>query len=177
MPGGPGGVGDSNLTQTTQFPGGGATPRVTQYYFDWRNRQVAQKDGVQATEDNTTHRPIFYTEYDNINQGITREQYDGDGITITTTDGVPDKPAANRLRARTTYDYDDQGRLFRTHTFSVDQTNGTVSANSLTSDTFYDHRGEVIETAAPGGLVTKTQYDGAGRVVKTCATHHLRHST
>jgi RHS repeat-associated protein len=173
MPGGPGGVGDSNLTQTTQFPGGGATPRVTQYFFDWRDRQVAQKDGVQAAEDNITHRPIFYTEYDNLNQAITREQYDGDGVGVTTTAGVPDKPAANRLRAGTAYDYDDQGRLFRTHTFSVDQTNGTVSANSLTSDTFYDHRGEVIETAAPGGLVTKTQYDGAGRATKTFTTDGL----
>jgi YD repeat-containing protein len=35
-----GGVGDGNLTQLTQFPGGSADPRVTQYFFDWRNRLV-----------------------------------------------------------------------------------------------------------------------------------------
>ena len=55
-----GGVGDSNLTQETDYPGGGAAPRVTQYFFDWRDRQVAEKDGVQANENDGTNRPIFY---------------------------------------------------------------------------------------------------------------------
>jgi RHS repeat-associated protein len=173
-----GGVGDGNRTQMTQFPDTvPADQRVTRFYYDWRDRLVAQKAGAQAIEDTTTHRPIMYTEYDNLNQSITHEQYDGDGITITTTNGVPDRPAANRLRARTTYEYDDQGRVFRTHTFSVDQTNGTVSPNSLTTDTFYDHRGEVIKKADPGGLVTKTQYDGAGRVVKAFVTDGMGDST
>src|SRR5262249_11135251 len=41
-----GGVGDGNLTQLIQFPSGGtvtADQRVTQFYFDWRNRLVASK--------------------------------------------------------------------------------------------------------------------------------------
>jgi RHS repeat-associated protein len=170
----PGGVGDSNLTQMTQFPRGGAAPRVTQHFYDWRNRQVASKSGVQPQpEDTVTHRPITYTEYDNRSQAIAQEQYDGDGVTITITNRVPDRPAANLLRARSTAVYDDQHRVFRTHTFNVDQTNGTISANSLTTDTFYDHRGNAIKTAVPGGLVTKMQYDGVNRMVKTFTTDGL----
>src|SRR5207253_7653124 len=54
-----GGVGDSNLTQVTIFPGGSAANRVSQYFVDWRDRLVASKDGVQGTEDTSTHRPIW----------------------------------------------------------------------------------------------------------------------
>ena len=32
--------------------------RVTQDWYDWRDRLVASKGGVQATEDTATHRPI-----------------------------------------------------------------------------------------------------------------------
>jgi RHS repeat-associated protein len=166
-----GGVGDGNRTQITLSPGGGADPRVTQNFFDWRNRLVASKAGVQDTEDTTTHRPITYTEFDNLNQAIAQEQYDGDGLTVSIgPDGVPVKPPATVLRARSTTEYDDQGRVFRTHVYSVDQTNGTVSTTSLTTNTWYDHRGNIIKTAAPGGLVTKMQYDGAGRVVTSYTT-------
>ena len=165
-----GGVGDSNLTQTTQFPGGGADPRVTQYFYDWRDRLVAEKDGVQSTEDTTTHRPIIYTTYDNLNEATSRSQYDGDGITITTTNGVPDKPQSNRLRAYSTAQYDDQGRVYQTNTYDVNQTTGAISTNSLTTNTFYDHRGNVIEESNPGGLVTKTQYDGVGRATVVYTT-------
>src|SRR5262249_40868678 len=78
-------------------------------------------------------------------------------------DGVPDKPPAALLRARATAEYDDQGRAFRTHVYSVDQSTGAVSSGSLTADTFYDHRGEAIKEAQPGGLVQKAKFDGAGR--------------
>jgi RHS repeat-associated protein len=165
-----GGVGDSNLTQMTAFPAGGAAPRDTQSFYDWRDRQVAAKAGVQATEDTTTHRPITNTTYDNLNEATSRSQYDGDGITVTITNGVPDKAPANRLRAYSTSEYDDQGRVFQTHTFSVDQTTGTISANSLRTNFYYDHRGDQIAQSAPGGLWTKDVYDGAGRPVMTSVT-------
>ena len=51
-----GGVGDSNLTQSTAYPGLSATARVTKNWYDWRDRLVASKSGVQTTEDTTTHR-------------------------------------------------------------------------------------------------------------------------
>src|SRR5262249_14412992 len=95
------------------------------------------------------------------------EQCDGDNITITTTNGVPDKPSSSLLRARSTMDYDDRGRVYRTRVFSVDQSSGTVSTNSLATNTWYDHRGQAIKTSEPGGVVTKRTFDGAGRTTKT----------
>ena len=40
-----------DLTQQTDYPGGSAAARVTQNWFDWRDRVVASKPGVQASED------------------------------------------------------------------------------------------------------------------------------
>jgi RHS repeat-associated protein len=167
-----GGVGDGNLTQLIQFPGNGADPRVTQNYYDWRDRLVATKHGG-GNENDGTHRPITYRYYDNLNEATVEEQYDGDGVTVTTTNGVPDPPPANRRRTRREMAYDDQGRVYQTRTFWVDQSLGNFSANSLTTNTWYDHRGNVIKTSPPGGVVTKTSYDGAGRVKKTYQTDEV----
>jgi RHS repeat-associated protein len=166
-----GGVGDGDLTRQVQLPGGSAAARETDYFYDWRDRLVASKQGVQSTEDTSTHRPITYVVYDNLSEAVEQDRYDGDTVTVTTgSDGVPVKPSASLLRAQTTNEYDDQGRVFRTHVFSVDQTNGTVSPTGLTTSTFFDHRGHLVKTAAPGGLVTKTQYDGVGRATKVSLT-------
>ena len=158
-----GNVGDSTLTQVTQYPGGTAAPRVTQNFYDWRDRLVASKQGVQTNENDGTHRPIFYGEYDNLSEVVTSQRYDGDGVTITSTAGVPNAPSASLLRAQTTTEYDDQGRVYQSNVYSVDQSQGTVSANSLTTNIWYNHRGEVIKVSPPGAAVTKTSYDGAGR--------------
>ena len=172
-----GGIGDGDLTQETDYPGGSAAPRVTQYFYDWRDRLVASKQGVQASENDGTHRPILYYQLDNLGNILTSQQYDGDGVTITSTNGVPNPPAASLLRAETTTEYDEQGRVYQTNTYSVDQTNGTVSANSLTTNTWYDHRGDVIKTSAPGGLVTKSVTDGPGRVTNVFQTDGAGDST
>ncbi|MFO0929436.1 MAG: SdrD B-like domain-containing protein [Gemmataceae bacterium] len=167
-----GGSGDGNLTQVTQYPGGGAANRVTQYWYDWRNRLVASKSGVEATEGTSVNRPLTYSVYDNLNQVVAQERYDGDGVTPADADddGVPDRPSASLLRARATTSYDEQGRTYRSETFSVDPTTGAVSATGLKSDSWYDPRGLTIKTAAPGGLVTKMAYDGAGRTTVTYTT-------
>jgi RHS repeat-associated protein len=172
-----GGVGDGDLTQMTEFPAGGAAPRVTQNFYDWRDRLVASKHGVQDSEADSTHRPIFYTQYDNLGEVVAQERYDGDGVTVTTTDGVPDRPDAGLLRAKTTTQYDDRGRVFRTDAHGVDPTTGAVSAGSLSTNTWYDHRGDVIKTADPGGLVTKNRYDGVGRLTTTYQTDGLGDAT
>src|SRR5262249_45106093 len=62
-----------------------------------------------------------------------------------------------------TMTYDDQGRVYQTNVYSVDQSQGTVSANSLVTNTWYNHRGLVVKVAPPGAAVTKTSYDGTGR--------------
>jgi YD repeat-containing protein len=158
-----GGIGDSDLTQETDYPGGSAPPRVTQFFYDWRDRLVASKQGVQASENDGTHRPILYYQLDNLGHVLTSQQYDGDGVMLTFTAGVPNPPSASLLRAQTTAEYDEQGRIYQTNTYSVDQTNGTVSSYSLTTNTWYNHRGLAIKTSPPGAATTKTSYDGAGR--------------
>jgi RHS repeat-associated protein len=164
------GVGDSNLTRVTERPDPDpnhtATDRVTQYFYDWRDRQVASKSGVQATEDTTTHRPISYSVYDNLGEVTTAQVYDGDGVTLvdtTPSDGVPDAPAQSRLRAQTDIAYDDRGRVYQTNVHSVDPTSGGMSSATLATNTWFDHRGNVAKTSQPGGVVTKSVYDGAGR--------------
>ncbi|MFL5241992.1 MAG: RHS repeat domain-containing protein [Gemmataceae bacterium] len=156
-------VGDSNVTQIIAHPGGTAADRVTEQYYDWRDRLVASKDGVQATEDTTTHRPITYRTYDNLDEVTEVQQYDGDTVSITSTGGVPNAPSASLLRAQTITSYDDQGRVYKTQEYSVDPSTGTVSTNALTTQRWYDHRGDVIKSSNPGGEVNKSQFDGAGR--------------
>jgi regulation of enolase protein 1 (concanavalin A-like superfamily) len=80
-----GGSGDGDLTQQIQYPGGGQPNRVTDYYYDWRDRKVVEKDGVQSTEtidgaSDGTHRPLYYYTYDNLNELVETDQYDGDGL-------------------------------------------------------------------------------------------------
>jgi RHS repeat-associated protein len=170
-------IGDGNLTQETDYPGGSAPARVTQYFYDWRDRLVALKQGVQASENDGTHRPILYYQLDNLGHVLTNQRYDGDGVTITSTNGVPIPPSASLLRAQTTKEYDEQGRVYQTNVYSVDQSSGTVSANSLTTNTWYGHRGDLIKTSAPGGLVTKSLTDGAGRVTVVYQTDGAGDST
>jgi RHS repeat-associated protein len=159
-----GGTGDSNLTQTTDFPGSGAAPRVSQYFYDFRDRQVANKSGVQATENDGTNRPITYTVYDNLDEPVLEQEYTGDGVSINTVNGVPQPPAASLLRAQTATSYDDQGRVYREQVYDVNPITGAVSTAALTTNTYYDHRGDEIATSEPGGTWTKDVYDGAGRL-------------
>jgi hypothetical protein len=159
-----GGVGDSNLTRATQVPGGGAADRKTDSFYDWRNRPVATKSGVEASEGTSVNRPITYVELDNLGQAIATERYDGDGVTVTSTSGVPDRPSSSLLRAKSTADNDERGRVYQAKTFSVDQSSGSVSSNALATNTWYDRRGLTIKQTGPGGLVSKTAYNGLGWV-------------
>ncbi len=167
------GVGDSNLTSHFNYPTpptpGNPNPadqRETDALYDWRDRQVVAKQGVQATEDHTTHRPIFYTVYDNLNEVTSSQRYDGDGValnTLSSTNGVPNPPSAGLLRSQMGTKYDNQGRVYQTNQFHVDQTTGAVANSTLDTNYWYDHRGNRIKTSMPGGQVTKTTYDGADR--------------
>ena len=169
-----GGVGDGNLTRATEFPSATASEnRKTEFGYDWRNRQVATKAGVEASESTSLNRPIGYAEYDNLGQVVASEQYDGDGESITAdtnSDGVPDRPLSTALRAKSTAAYDELGRAYQEKAFSVDPTNGSVSTNALTTNHWFDSRGLEIKTAVPGGLVSKAEYDGAGRAKKSYTT-------
>ena len=165
-----GGVGDSTLTKVTEFPGLGAAPQVTRAWYDWRGRPVAAKAGVEAVEVAGVNRPLSYAQFDNLGEVLSSEVYDGDAVTLTTSAGVPNRPAADLMRAKSTAEYDELGRAYRTRTHSVDPAGGAVAANALVTDTWFDLRGMVAKVAAPGGLVRKTSHDGAGRAVVSYAT-------
>ena len=167
------GVGDSNLTRTVSLPGGGAAARVTLNYYDWRDRLVATKQGAQTSENDGTHRLILTRTYDNLNEIATQEQYAGDGVTPQISGGVLVPLPEMDRRARTATAYDNQQRVYRTSVFNVVQSGpnaGTLlpsdaSPYTLTTNTWYDHRGNVIKVSQPGGQVTKTTYDGANRAI------------
>jgi RHS repeat-associated protein len=167
-----GGVGDGNLTKTTQHPGGLAADRVTAMSYDWRDRQVATKAGVEGSESTSLNRPITFAEYDNLGEVVAFEQYDGDGLSITAdanTDGIPDRPSSGALRAKAAAAYDELGRVYQEKMFSVDSASGSVSTNALTTTHWFDARGLEIKTIWPGGLVSKAEFDGAGRNTKAYA--------
>ena len=165
-------AGDSNLTQVTQHVDGNSSDdRVTQNLYDWRDRLIVSKQGVQSSESDGTHRPIFYYTPDNLGEVKQIDRYDGDGVQLSSlgsTSGVPNAPSSTLLRARSSQSYDDQGRVYLSQLWSVDGS-GNVGS-SLSTNTFYDHRGETIEVSQPGGLVEKHQYDGAGRDIKDSTT-------
>src|SRR5207244_4100631 len=115
---------------------------VTENYFDWRDRILATKNGVQATEPTDVNRPIAYYDKDNLGQVTAVSQYDGDGVTITFTGGVPNKPSSSLLRAYGTSAFDDQGRVYQAKLYSVDPSNGSVSTYALTTNNYFDHRGQ-----------------------------------
>ncbi len=152
-------VGDGMLTRVTQIPDSTVTDeRVTLNYFDWRDRLVATKSAalvnssgalVPSSETDAVHRPITYCDLDNLGRCIGRYRYDGDTVTITATSGVPDMPSSSLLRAETVSNYDDQNRVYKTQVYSVDQSAGTLSTYTLQSNTWYDHRGNVIKSAPP----------------------------
>jgi RHS repeat-associated protein len=164
-----GGVGNGNLTKATQFPGGGAAPRVTQNAYDWRNRVVAMKSGVAgtlATEDPSVNRPLSFIDYDNLGRVTGTSVFDGDGVWVidANADGAPDKPAASLLRSSQVSLYDAQDRAYRTQELFVDQTTGAVGPPRLTTNLFYDRRGNVAAVHSPNAPVSQSRYDGAGRL-------------
>ena len=158
-----GGVGDGNLTQTIQYPDGDTGERVTDYWYDWRNEEVAEKQGVSEDEDDGVNRPLTVYTYDNLGEVTETQVYNGDGITPTIVDGeLSLSDASSDLQAQTVTSYDSQGQVYQTQVYSVNPTDGDVSDAALTTENYYDPDGNLIATSAPGGLWTKYVYNGAG---------------
>ncbi len=125
---------------------------------------------MQASEDSTTHRPIIYYTLDNTGQATEVDQYDGDTISLASlgaTSGLPNAPSSSLLRVRSNTSYDDQSRPYLQQQYDINQSTGAlVTSTPLSTNMFHDHRGNVVETSNPGGLVDKMQFDGAHRVIK-----------
>jgi RHS repeat-associated protein len=167
-------VGDSNLTQATQHPSSTASnDRTTLNLYDWRDRLIAAKQGALMSsgspnpsgETDSQHRLITFNSLDNLGETVGTYTYAGDGISLYDFADWSTSTDSSSLQAESANSYDDQGRVYQSNTYSVDPSTGTVGS-SLTTNTFYDHRGDTIEVSNPGGQVNKAQFDGAGRDVK-----------
>ena len=56
-----GDIGDGNLSHVFQYPSSTASEaRRTDFAYDWRNRLVAAKAGVEASESTSLNRPVAY---------------------------------------------------------------------------------------------------------------------
>jgi len=161
-----GGSGDGNLTSVTAYPGGSAAAEVTEYWYDWRDRKVAEKGGVQTSESSGVNRPLTVWTYDNLGEVTEVQVYAADGLAPTISGGVLSLPSgiSSYLRAQSTTSYDELGQVYEESIYDVNPSTGAVGPYTLNTLTWYDPNGNVIETQVPGGLVTKDTYDGAGRV-------------
>jgi RHS repeat-associated protein len=161
-----GGVGNGNLTRVVEFPGtvAGVTnpPRVTLSAYDWRDRRVATKTGVETVEAGDVNRPLTWITYDNLDRPLTTSLFDGDGVPLS-VGSTPVRPVGSLLRDTQATAYDAQGRAYRTQEFWVDQMTGAVGP-SLDTNVFYDRRGNVALTTVPDGPAVQNRYDGAGRL-------------
>ncbi len=145
--------GDGNLTQQTEYASGTDT-RVTTFQYDFRNRQTVIDGEIDVYQTNT---------YDNLNQVIKTERYDTNG--------------SGNLIARSEKKFDDRGQKYRTITYGVDPSSGTVG-NSLTNNTWYDASGNVIKWLPAGSnLFTKMTYDSLRRLTKQYQGYDLDEST
>ncbi len=131
---------------------------------------MAEKDGVQSSESTGVNRPITYTTYDNLDEATEVQTYDGDGVTISFSGGVPVAPSSSLLRSQEIISYDDQGRVYQDQVYNVDQSDGSVSDTALTTNYYYDHRGDLVAEQDPSGLWTKDVYDGADRLTTEYTT-------
>ena len=100
-----------------------ANARVTKLKYDWRDRQVFVVDAEEYASKVTYSR----VELDNLGRTTKSERYyDADDDESFPTDGTVD--AGDRLLARSENLYDKLGRVYRTKTYAVNPTDGTVGS-------------------------------------------------
>jgi RHS repeat-associated protein len=133
---------NGNLTKTTQYVDG-STTRVTNFGYDWRDRQISIDGEVDFYQENT---------FDNLDRVTKVERKN------TTSSG--------NLIARSETFFDDLGRVYQTKRYAVNVSTGSVG-NALTDNTWFDEAGNVIKQKPAGSeAFTKSVYDGLGRQTK-----------
>ena len=177
---------DGDVTQSTDYQYAGAastwdtltpTARVTQNFYDWRDRLVVTKSGVLLEdvdgvwEDNLdaepfdgVQRPLTYYVMDNLGEVTATYVFSGSGLgpgvadyTIDSTDLDPS--TADLLRSYSTTSYDSLGQVYQTAQYSVDQTYGTIGSAETTNYS-YDADGNLTTEKDPIGNITSFGYDG-----------------
>ena len=174
-----GGVGDGLLTESRVRTGaladrGASLPaatRVVRMAYDWRNRMIATVSGINDKGPDSPQ--VSYLTLDNLGQATSESLFEGlHDLADANNDGVPDAPPAASLRAKTEYELDALGRMYRTKQYKIDQTftdgklgyDAPSASGYMTTQMWYDGRGNVLMTCADGGPVIKRVYDAIGRV-------------
>ena len=178
-----GGIGNSDVTETIQYPDGSTTGTqdVMLYSYDFEDREIASETGLtlNGSGDVETSSTVSYPKIaawtlDNLGDVLATLTFNGgatslaDAITASAS-AAPDASLTG-LVGYSTSQYDSENKDFEDQTYNVDPNSGTISDTALTTRTFYDGNGNVIETVDPTGLVTKKVYDGVGDLVETFTT-------
>ncbi len=168
-----GGVGDSNLTETVNYPSSSDSGRATVYYYDFRDRMIAMMTGAIEAADtigspaaDTASNDTFVSYYtlDNLGEATETDTYNAEGAPVTFgTASIlgPESGSDMVLTAAESASYDDQGRVFASSAISVDPTTHDKSTTD-TTNTYYDGDGNVIASIGPTGAATKYVFNGQG---------------
>ena len=157
------GGGDGLLTATTQYvDANSGDNRLTQYGYDWRDRQSYVVNPPDA-QGNITYT---MTTYDNADEATDTQQYLYQGAAADLPADLKAESAAasptplngsDLLLAWTHASYDNLGQVYQTTVYGV----YPEDCGSLVSNTWYDADGNPIETQAGGTQeFTKTTYNG-----------------
>lgn len=175
-----GAVGDGNVTKQISYVDASGGQRIAETVYDWRDRPVLSESGLGTASGVSpqSHPPISETTYNDLNEPTGVKIYDARSgnsvIDILSATGLKDLSNIDgilhsQLKASNSVQYDKLGRVYRSLQHDINQNSG-ADQGSLATDTWYDHRGNVMATRAPGGIVTKTIFDGAGRAIEKAAT-------
>jgi len=128
------------------------TVRVTQYLYDWRNRQIATGGELN----------LYQQQFrDNLDRVVKNEQRIGS--------------SSGQLLSRDETLYDNRGRVYRTIRYGVDPATGDITGDQI-HDTTYDEAYNVLRQEPAGAMEFQTfEFDSLGRRVS--ATNPLDEST
>ena len=154
------GTGNGNLTYTEYNDG--THLRVTERWFDYRNRLIGQKNPVAPHQ-------VF--KYDNLGRAVSTASFTSDsGFGSGAPGSLPDADLASLTRS--TYSqtlYNTRGMMYRSLQ-AIDPT-GVTSSDSLQSDSWFDGAGRVVASWSPSTAGTKTEFDALGRPSVTYVTN------
>ncbi len=142
--------GDGNLTRQTEHVDA-STTRVTDYAYDWRNRQTETDGELDFFEKRV---------YDNLDRVTRVDRHDTNG--------------SGNLVSRHDTAFDNRGYVYRTTHHAVDRDTGNVTGQQV-EDFTYDISGNLVHQEPAGTMDEQSlEYDSLGR--RTKQTDPLNHS-
>ncbi len=174
---------DGNITQTTEHTGSSSAPdRTVQYMYDFRDRRIAEKDGVYLNSsgnvdsttlsaesaDTTTKLPITFYLLNNLNLVTEVDTYAGNGYALSSvsSSGISGHPTGDTLlRSKVTYAYDGENREESMSAYDIAQSGSGAGTGTSHHDTswLYDGMDDITQSTNPLGYATTWTFDGVGR--------------